>query len=135
MSKYLVTYATLAGSTVDVAKAVADELTAAGAQVDIRPLADVGTVDQYEGVAVGAPMIVGWHRSALSFLSRNRNSWSHSPVGRVRHCDEFDADHGERDSRHTAVHRRETAEDAGAAGCVEPPREVCTCRELCRGRS
>ena len=80
MKKILVTYATMAGSTVEVAQAVADELARSGLQVDVVPLSEVQDLDVYDGVAVGAPMIMGWHRAALKFLRRNRQAFQHIPL-------------------------------------------------------
>ena len=80
MNKILVTYATLSGSTVEVAQAVGQELEKAGLQVDVLPLAEVHDLDAYGAVVVGAPMIMGWHRSALGFLSRHRKDWSQLPL-------------------------------------------------------
>ncbi len=80
VNKILVTYATLSGTTADVAAAVAEELQKAGLQADVLPLAQVKNLDGYTGVVLGGPMIAGWHRSALGFLRRNRKSWSHIPL-------------------------------------------------------
>ena len=80
MNKILVTYATLSGTTVDVARAVGEELQKTGAEVDVMPLAQVKSLDDYSAVVVGAPMIAGWHRSALAFLRRHRKDWSRVPL-------------------------------------------------------
>ncbi|MGE5074013.1 MAG: flavodoxin domain-containing protein [Anaerolineae bacterium] len=80
MKKILVTYATLSGTTVDVAKAVSEELAASGAKVDVLPIASVKTLDGYDGVVVGGPMVAGWHRTALGFLRRNRKAWARIPL-------------------------------------------------------
>ncbi len=80
MDKILVTYATLSGSTVEVAQAVGQEIAKAGVEVDVLPLADVDTLDSYSGVVIGAPMIMGWHRSALGFLSKHRKAWRELPL-------------------------------------------------------
>ncbi len=78
--KVLVTYATLSGTTVDVAQAIAQELQKSGAQVDVLPLAQVKSVDDYSAVVVGAPMIAGWHRDALGFVRRHRKAWTRTPL-------------------------------------------------------
>ena len=65
MNKILVAYATMAGSTADVAHVVGEEITKGGLQVDVLPLADVKDLELYDGVVVGGPMIMGWHRSAI----------------------------------------------------------------------
>jgi menaquinone-dependent protoporphyrinogen oxidase len=80
MKKILVTYATLSGTTADVASAIADELTQAGAQVEVLPLAQVSGLDGYAAVILGAPMIMGWHRQALGFLKKNRETLQHLPL-------------------------------------------------------
>lgn len=80
MKRILVTYATMAGSTVEVAQAVAEEIADRGLQVDILPLVEVQDLEGYDAVVVGAPMIMGWHRTALRFLKRNRKAWSQIPL-------------------------------------------------------
>jgi menaquinone-dependent protoporphyrinogen oxidase len=80
MKRILVTYATLSGTTVEVAEAVAEELAKLEVHVDIRPIADVTELEEYDGVVVGAPMILGWHRAARRFLRRNRRSFESVPL-------------------------------------------------------
>jgi menaquinone-dependent protoporphyrinogen oxidase len=80
MKKVLVTYATLAGSTAEVARVVAEELATAGWEVEVAPLGEVTQVEGYAGVVVGGPMIMGWHRGALAFLRRHRRAWRQVPV-------------------------------------------------------
>jgi len=71
MNKILVTYATNAGSTAKVAEAVAAELDK-NAVVETMPIDKVTSLEPYVAVVLGAPMIVGWHRGALSFLRKNQ---------------------------------------------------------------
>jgi menaquinone-dependent protoporphyrinogen IX oxidase len=80
MDKILVTYATLSGTTVDVAEAVGAEIAKSGAPVDVLPIAKVKSLDGYSAVVVGGPMIAGWHRAALGFLRKNRKQWSRIPL-------------------------------------------------------
>lgn len=80
MKKILVTYATMAGSTAEVARAVAEEMEDQGLQVDLLPLDEVQHLDGYGGVVVGGPMIMGWHREAMRFLRRNREAWQRMPL-------------------------------------------------------
>lgn len=76
MKKILVTFATNAGSTVEVAQAIGEELGKDGAQVEVRQIADVTTVEQYDAVVVGAPMIMGWHLSAVNFVKKHEQAMS-----------------------------------------------------------
>jgi menaquinone-dependent protoporphyrinogen oxidase len=76
----LVTYATFAGSTVEVAQAVGEELAKGGFQVDVLPIGEVGDLQGYGAVVVGAPMILGWHRAARRFLRRHRKALQRLPL-------------------------------------------------------
>ncbi len=80
MNRILVTFSTFAGSTVEVARAVGEEIGKSGLQVDVLPLGEVKTLDAYDGVVVGGPMIMGWHRAALSFLKKNRRTFQRIPL-------------------------------------------------------
>lgn len=80
MKKFLVVYATMAGSTADVAQKVGEELTSCGLQVEVLPISRVGSLEAYDGVVVGGPMIMGWHREALGFLKRNRAALQRMPL-------------------------------------------------------
>jgi menaquinone-dependent protoporphyrinogen IX oxidase len=75
MSKILVTYATNAGSSAKVAEAVAAELGKTAA-VEVLPIDKVTSLEPYIAVVLGAPMILGWHRGALTFLKRNQATLS-----------------------------------------------------------
>lgn len=80
MKPILVAYATMAGSTADVAAAVAEEIGRGGLPVELRPLAEVDEVTGYAAMVVGGPMILGWHRGALGFLRRHRRAWGQIPL-------------------------------------------------------
>ncbi len=76
----LVAYATLSGSTSEVASAVAAELRRSGSRVDFRRLQDVSNLESYDLVVIGAPMILGWHREAMAFIKAQQKTLSRVPV-------------------------------------------------------
>lgn len=80
MNKILVTYATMAGSTAEIAAAVAEELVSRGLTADVIPIGEIKTLDGYSGVVVGAPMIMGFHRSALRFLKQHKKALEQLPL-------------------------------------------------------
>ncbi|MBN1262378.1 MAG: hypothetical protein JXB35_16990 [Anaerolineae bacterium] len=80
MKKLLIAYATNAGSTTDVARTIGEVLEEVVAQVDVRPMRDVTTLDGYDAVVVGAPMILGWHREAQAFHQQHQEALSRVPV-------------------------------------------------------
>ncbi len=81
MSRILVAYASMAGSTVEVAEAVGEELGKSGVEVDVLPISEVEALKGYDGVVVGGPMIMGWHRQALGFLKKHRTAFQQVPLG------------------------------------------------------
>ena len=70
MSKVLIAYSSNAGSTAEVAAALAEVLAQAGHSADVRPFAEVINLRGYDAVVVGAPMIFGWHQPARRFVRR-----------------------------------------------------------------
>jgi len=72
MSKILVAYATNAGSTAEVAAAVAETLTQTGHAAAALPMDQVNDLSAYDAVVAGAPMIFGWQAAARRFVRRNQ---------------------------------------------------------------
>jgi menaquinone-dependent protoporphyrinogen oxidase len=70
----------MAGSTVEVAQAVGEEIAKSGYQVDILPISEIKDLATYDGVIVGGPMIMGWHRAALRFLKKHREAFRDIPL-------------------------------------------------------
>lgn len=80
MKRVLITYATMAGSTAEVAQAIGEEIARDGLELEIKPISEVYDLERYDGVVVGGPMIMGWHRSALKFLKKNRGTFQRIPL-------------------------------------------------------
>ena len=75
--KVLVTYASRAGSTMEVAQAVAQELTNRGYAVDIRPVKQVTSIDGYNAVVIGSAVrMSNWLPEAVQFVEKNRTALS-----------------------------------------------------------
>ena len=54
MKKVLIAYASMAGSTAEIAEAVGRAMKQPDIEIDVRPIADVRNVESYEVVIVGA---------------------------------------------------------------------------------
>ena len=93
-SRVLVAYATKHGSTREVAEAVGDELFAAGVKAEVRPVGEIGDVEDFAGVVFGAPLYMGrFPKDGRRFLRRHRRALGDRPVavfalGPVKDTDE-----------------------------------------------
>jgi menaquinone-dependent protoporphyrinogen oxidase len=77
----LVGYATRGGSTRETAETVAAALREAGRAVDLRAVKEVGDLEGYGSVVLGAPLYMfRWHKEALGFLKRHRQALVKRPV-------------------------------------------------------
>ncbi len=74
MAKILIAYTTNSGSTAEVADVIAETLRQDHNTIEVRRLEEVGDLEPYQAVLIGAPMILGWHKAALSFIKRNHQS-------------------------------------------------------------
>lgn len=81
MPRILVTYASRYGTTTEVAAAIADELTAAGLDVDLLPAGPQLQVAKYDAVVAGAPAYGRkWLPDAAVFIVGNRDRLAQLPV-------------------------------------------------------
>lgn len=80
MQKVLVAYSTNAGSTAEVAQEIGAEFRKRGREVDVIRLEEFASLDPYDAVIVGAPMILGWHRPALRFFKRREQELARKQV-------------------------------------------------------
>jgi menaquinone-dependent protoporphyrinogen oxidase len=77
----LLAYATRFGSTQEVAETVAASLREAGLKVDLRPMSQVESLDQYEAVVLGAAIYNSrWHAEAHQFVARHQAALTQRPV-------------------------------------------------------
>ena len=81
MNKILVTYATRAGSTFEVAVLVAAVLRTTGATVDVTYVRAVHELKDYDAVVIGSAIRMGqWLPEAVEFVKANRETLSHIPT-------------------------------------------------------
>ena len=79
--KILVTYATSAGSTAEVADAIAKTLAESGILIDIKPVANVKEIKDYKAVVLGSAVIKGdVLPEALEFVKRYKTELKSIPV-------------------------------------------------------
>ena len=85
--RLLIAYGTKAGSTKEVAQAIAEEMQNAGAHVDIKPVEDVKTVEGYDAIVLGTAVrmfhILGKTRR---FLKRNKKALQNIPTAYFLVC-------------------------------------------------
>ncbi len=82
MSKrILVTYATRTGSTVEVATAIGETLSARGYSVDVKPIKDNPAASGYQAVLVGSAVNgAKWLPEAVEFVKNQRQELNQVPV-------------------------------------------------------
>lgn len=81
MNTILVTYATRAGSTFEVAALVAEVLRTTGATVDVKYVRAVRELEGYDAVVIGSAIRMGqWLPEAVEFVKANRETLSHIPT-------------------------------------------------------
>lgn len=80
MSKVLITYSTNSGSTGEVAEEIGKILLQDGHTVAVKAERDVTSLEEFDSVVIGAPMIFGWHAATRSFIRKNRAALSTKKV-------------------------------------------------------
>ncbi len=79
--RFLVTYASKAGSTGEVAKAIAQVLAGRGAAVDVTPVEAVSNIQDYQAVIIGSAIRMGsWLRAATRFVETHQPDLSRIPT-------------------------------------------------------
>ncbi len=79
-ARFLVAYASLRGSTAEIAQAVGKELQSAGYGVDVVEMRSVSSLESYHAVVVGEPVYMGRVGNIGKFVSRHCNSLKLLPV-------------------------------------------------------
>lgn len=79
--KVLVAYASKAGSTAEVAEAIAETLSKKGLEVDVRQVKNVKDLGQYDAAVIGSCIRIGnWLPVAVNFVKQNRATLSQMPL-------------------------------------------------------
>ena len=77
----LLAYASRYGSTQEVAETITAALRQAGLEVDIQPMQEVRTLENYAAVVLGAALYnTRWHPDAHQFLSQHQEALKQRPV-------------------------------------------------------
>lgn len=85
--KILVAYASVSGSTGEVAQAIGTVIEAAGVTVRVRPVTDVAQIDEFSAVVVGSSIRAGrWLPEAFQFLETFASSFDRRPVAFFTTC-------------------------------------------------
>jgi menaquinone-dependent protoporphyrinogen oxidase len=85
--KILVTYASRAGSTAEVAEAIGQTLSKKGAQVDVMPMKDVKDLTPYCAVVAGSAIRGSkWLPEAMQFMKTHRTTLSQKPFSEFTVC-------------------------------------------------
>jgi len=72
--RIIVAYASIHGSTQEVAECIAETIREQGVIVDLQPASKVKTLECYQGVILGSALYIGhMNKHALNFLSRFKN--------------------------------------------------------------
>ncbi len=85
--KILITYASRAGSTAEIAEAIGRTLSENGTQVQVLPMQDVNDLSAYRAVIAGSAMRSSkWLPEAMQFITTHRAVLSQKPVATFTVC-------------------------------------------------
>lgn len=85
--KILVTYASRAGSTAEIAKAISKTLSQNGMQVDILPMQDVRELSPYHALVIGSAIHgAKWLPEAMQFVQDHRMELAGKPCATFTVC-------------------------------------------------
>jgi len=85
--KILITYASRAGSTAEIAEAIGRTLSQTGTQVEVLPMQDVKDLSVYRAVVAGSAMGSSkWLPEAMQFITTHRSVLSQKPVATFTVC-------------------------------------------------
>ena len=86
-NKILVTYASRAGCTAEIAEAIGKTLTQGGAEVDVLPMQDVKDVTPYRAVVAGSAIRKSkWLPEAMQFIQTHRSELAQMPFATFTVC-------------------------------------------------
>ncbi len=79
--RILVTYATRAGSTAEIAERIGETLSERGYDVDVRPVKAKPDLEGYQAVILGSPIRMGsWLSEAVDYIKSNQAKLASLPV-------------------------------------------------------
>jgi menaquinone-dependent protoporphyrinogen oxidase len=79
--KILITYATKAGSTVEIAAVIGESLSKRGFNVDIKPVSENPALNGYQAVLMGSAIRMGsWLPEAVEFVRQNQTTLNQLPT-------------------------------------------------------
>lgn len=80
-NRTLVTYATRAGSTAEIATAIGESLSQRGIAVDVKPVKEKPDLNGYQTVVIGSAIRMGkWLPEAVDFIEANQAALNQLPV-------------------------------------------------------
>ncbi len=83
----LVAYASVSGSTGEVAEAIGAELRSAEVLVDVSPVAEISSISDYSGIVLGSSIRAGrWLPEAIRFLETRGREMAKVPVAYFTTC-------------------------------------------------